>query len=180
MNLLDLVTAMEEKEDTDSFTVLDKTETTDPEQQRQLQEQPSPSLTLVMERAALKPLQQQIDAIDTDIKSYLPGCRYGTAERCLLVSRLFGDESATLFWLIALHYLDRARKAKESSSSSVTVPANDDDKWSLPLSLDILLGNATFKEYQLKRLRLQDARASTYDQISQCTENSIYLGNWKD
>merc|ERR1712142_18477 len=168
---------MEEKEDTDSFTVLDKAETIDSEQrQKELQEQPSPSLTLVMERAALKPLQQQVDAIDADIKSYLPGCRYGTAERCLLVSRLFGDESATLFWLIALHYLDRARKAKESSLSSVTVPANDDDRWSLPLSLDILLGNATFKEYQLKRLRLQDARASTYDQISQCTENSIYLG----
>ena len=45
------------------------------------------------------------------------------------------------------------------------------------MSMDILLGNEAYKDYQLKRLSLQDARASTYEQISQCTENSIYLGN---
>jgi len=38
------------------------------------------------------------------------------------------------------------------------------------------MDNEAYNEYQLSRLRLQDARASTYEQINQCTENSIYLG----
>jgi len=96
------------------------------------------------------------------------------------VAQLFGDESASVFWLVALHYLERGAQRK------TPVLMNTDDgqspkreasfRWTLPLSMDVLLGNEIYQEYQLKRLSLQDARASTYEQISQCTENSIYLG----
>ena len=172
LNLLDLVTP-EEKEETSSEST---DSSSDLLQQQQQQQQ---GLNLVMERGALKPLQQQVDAIDSSIKSYLPGCRFGTAERCLLVAQLFGDESAALFWLMALHYLERqtasASSASEKGNSDGKSPS-DSSRWSLPLSMDILLGNDIYKDYQLKRLSLQDARASTYEQISQCTENSIYLG----
>ena len=105
LNILDLVTPEETEE-----TVGDQP----PSEQEQQQQQPQhqQTLNLVMERNVLKPLQQQIDAIDASIKSYLPGCRFGTAERCLLVAQLFGDESASIFWLVALHYLERGAQRK--------------------------------------------------------------------
>jgi len=36
-------------------------------------------------------------------------CMTGTAERCLLTARLFGDESELAFWTVALHYIRAAR-----------------------------------------------------------------------
>jgi hypothetical protein len=66
---------------------------------------------------------------------------------------------------VALHFA-LAKVAKDANL----------ERTSLPLSFDILLENKSYKDYQLRRLSLQDARASTYDQVSQCTENCIYLG----
>ena len=170
LDLLGLVSAEDSEE---TKTDADSEQLTSQQQQQSAQPQQHSSPSLVMELPALKPLQQQIGAIDAEIKTYFPSCRYGIAERCFLVARLFGDESAALFWLVALHYLRRKATRQQNQLQKCD---KTDSQWSLPLSLDILMGNESYKDYQLKRLRLQDARASTYEQISQCTENSIYLG----
>ncbi|KAK2170890.1 hypothetical protein NP493_1127g02083 [Ridgeia piscesae] len=65
-------------------------------------------------------VKEQLDIIDSDLKAYLPQCQFGTAQRCLLTARLFGDEMDVTFWTVAVHYL-RAEKAcphtKEESVS---------------------------------------------------------------
>ena len=62
----------------------------------------------------------QLKNISSELASYLPTCRFGTAERCLLTARLFGDESEVRFWTIALHYL-RAEKAQPVSKDSSAI-----------------------------------------------------------
>ncbi|KAL3863810.1 hypothetical protein ACJMK2_005541 [Sinanodonta woodiana] len=52
-----------------------------------------------------KIVNSQLELIDRNVVSYLNKCRFGTAERCLLTARLFGDESEVRFWTVALHYL---------------------------------------------------------------------------
>ncbi|XP_014675037.1 PREDICTED: WD repeat-containing protein 11-like [Priapulus caudatus] len=61
-------------------------------------------------------VNEQVDVLDRDVRSYLPSCRFGVAERCLTVGRLFGDESEIYFWTVALYYL-RAEKARPMSKS---------------------------------------------------------------
>ncbi|XP_005089399.1 WD repeat-containing protein 11 [Aplysia californica] len=60
-----------------------------------------------------KPVQKRISAqlqlIDKELTEYLPVCRFGTAHRCLLIARLYGDESEVHFWNVALHYLRSLR-----------------------------------------------------------------------
>lgn len=50
-------------------------------------------------------VNKNLKLIDNDLAEYLVHCRYGTAERCLLTARLFGDELEINFWTIALHYM---------------------------------------------------------------------------
>ncbi|XP_052100859.1 WD repeat-containing protein 11-like [Mytilus californianus] len=50
-------------------------------------------------------INRQFSLIDRDLADYLPVCKFGVAERCLLVARLFGDESDVLFWTVAMNYL---------------------------------------------------------------------------
>ena len=43
----------------------------------------------------VKMVNQQLSYINPDLKTlvaYLPNCRFGTAKRCLLTARLFGDD----------------------------------------------------------------------------------------
>ena len=68
----------------------------------------------------------QLKNINTDLAAYLPQCRFGTAERCLLTARLFGDESEIRFWTIALHYL-RAEKAQPMSKTSSAIFSKQED-----------------------------------------------------
>ncbi|XP_064605109.1 WD repeat-containing protein 11-like [Liolophura sinensis] len=80
-----------------------------------------------------KSINQQLEVLDHELSDYLPVCKFGTAHRCLLVARLFGDESETHFWTVALHYL-RTNKispiskppsrvsSQTESSSDVFVP----------------------------------------------------------
>ena len=79
------------------------------------------------EEKMVKMVNQQLSYISPDLVAYLPNCRFGTAERCLLTARLFGDESEIRFWTIALHYL-RAQKAQPlSETSSAIVYKQEDD-----------------------------------------------------
>ncbi|OWF51700.1 WD repeat-containing protein 11-like isoform X2 [Mizuhopecten yessoensis] len=50
-------------------------------------------------------INKHLNLLDSGVTEYIGNCRFGTAERCLLVARLFGDESDLLFWTVALHYL---------------------------------------------------------------------------
>ncbi|XP_056005072.1 WD repeat-containing protein 11-like [Ostrea edulis] len=77
-----------------------------------LQNQPwNPEFTLKLEglREGEQNLQtavnKQIDLLDSDTLDYLPLCRFGVAERCLMLAKVFGDESDFLFWTVALYYL---------------------------------------------------------------------------
>ncbi|XP_071090050.1 WD repeat-containing protein 11-like isoform X1 [Haliotis cracherodii] len=67
----------------------------------------------------------QIQLIDGDLLAYLPYCQFGTAQRCLLTARLFGDESEIHFWTVALHYL-RSTKAQPVSKSPSRVTSQAD------------------------------------------------------
>eukprot|EP00117_Sycon_ciliatum_P023491 scpid39681/ scgid1226/ WD repeat-containing protein 11; Bromodomain and WD repeat-containing protein 2; WD repeat-containing protein 15 len=47
--------------------------------------------------------------LPSDMKKFFPKAPLGTAQRCLLVARLFGDEWEVSFWEVALFYLMKAR-----------------------------------------------------------------------
>jgi len=47
----------------------------------------------------------------------------GTAERCLLTARLFGDESELAFWTVALHYIRAARSGAAAIPRSASAAA---------------------------------------------------------
>ncbi|XP_064630114.1 WD repeat-containing protein 11-like isoform X2 [Lineus longissimus] len=65
-----------------------------------------------------KAVNQELEIMDNNLKSYLPCCQFGTAQRCLLAARLFGDESELEFWEIALHYLRSEKTGPMSKSPS--------------------------------------------------------------
>ncbi|XP_041368583.1 WD repeat-containing protein 11-like [Gigantopelta aegis] len=67
----------------------------------------------------------QLNLIDSELLDYLRNCQFGTAQRCLLTARIFGDESELHFWTVALHYL-RSTKVQSSSKSPSRVPSNSD------------------------------------------------------
>lgn len=72
------------------------------------------------DKRLIEDINSQLNMIDQELADYLPVCKYGVAERCLLVSRLFGDESDLLFWTVALYYLctEKISPIKNSSPSS--------------------------------------------------------------
>ncbi|CAL1537683.1 unnamed protein product [Lymnaea stagnalis] len=57
------------------------------------------------DRPSQKRANAQLQLIEKELTDYLPHAKFGTAHRCLLVARLFGDESEVHFWTVALHYL---------------------------------------------------------------------------
>lgn len=81
------------------------------------------SFTLDGFRDEDKELQSTVNThlsrLNDGLLTYLPMCRFGTAERCLLTARFFGDESEVHFWTVALHYLrtNKARPVWKSGSS---------------------------------------------------------------
>lgn len=83
-----------------------------------------------------KELQKTVNShmalMNSGLVSYLPKCQFGTAERCLITARIFGDESEVQFWTIALHYLrtNRARPSWKESGSAT--PAEGKDRYVPP------------------------------------------------
>ncbi|KAK3585480.1 hypothetical protein CHS0354_003328 [Potamilus streckersoni] len=72
-------------------------------------------------------VNSQLELIDRNVLSYLHKCRFGTAERCLLTARLFGDESEVRFWTVALHYLiSHKYQPLHQSFSSSSLSQNGD------------------------------------------------------
>eukprot|EP00794_Sanderia_malayensis_P005451 gene5450-6133_t len=51
------------------------------------------------------PLKASLENLPSEYSRRLNSVKYGTAERCCIVSQIFGDESDSVFWNVALHYL---------------------------------------------------------------------------
>ena len=116
------------------------------------------------EEKVMKMVNQQLKYVDPELVAYLPSCRFGTAERCLLAARLFGDESEIRFWTIALHYL-RAKKAQPLSKTTSaifnkqeddifrpqTVVSKDSNDLDLVCSDDVSLSFLPFKDQPLEK-----------------------------
>jgi len=64
----------------------------------------------------------QLELLDDDLRLYLESCPFGTAERCLITARLFGDESELMFWTVALHYIRAARCGTSTTSMGTLLP----------------------------------------------------------
>ncbi|XP_077894587.1 WD repeat-containing protein 11 isoform X3 [Ictidomys tridecemlineatus] len=122
-------------------------------------------------------LQEQLNSLSNDIKKLLLDPEFTLLQRCLLVSRLYGDESELHFWTVAAHYLHSLSQAK-SGSTVVTKEAIPRDKLSNPLDIcyDILCENAYFQKFQLERVNLQEVKRSTYDHTRKCTDQLLLLG----
>ncbi|CAH1783668.1 unnamed protein product [Owenia fusiformis] len=147
-------------------------------------------------------VNDQLALLESDVLDYLPHCQFGTAQRCLLVARLFGDESEMNFWTLALHYL-RAEKADPSSKVSTPMSHSDsgdlfipraesqdlvqlEDKstleWSfikdkpLETCYDVLIDNKSFQQKELDRVSLHDSKRATYEHTRKSVETLILLG----
>uniref|UniRef100_A0A8C0RRN0 WD repeat domain 11 n=1 Tax=Canis lupus familiaris TaxID=9615 RepID=A0A8C0RRN0_CANLF len=122
-------------------------------------------------------LQEQLNSLSNDIKKLLLDPEFSLLQRCLLVSRLYGDESELHFWTVAAHYLHSLSQEKPASSptSKDTEPR---DKVNNPLDIcyDILCENAYFQKFQLERVNLQEVKRSTYDHTRKCTDQLLLLG----
>ncbi|XP_047128065.1 WD repeat-containing protein 11 isoform X1 [Hydra vulgaris] len=57
-------------------------------------------------------VQEQLQNLSSSVLSNLYNCPFGTAERCIYIAQLFGDESDWFFWTVALHYLRCERQRK--------------------------------------------------------------------
>ncbi|GFO31567.1 WD repeat-containing protein 11 [Plakobranchus ocellatus] len=75
------------------------------------------------DRSGQKRVAAQLQLVDKELMDYLPQSKFGVAHRCLLVARLFGDESEVHFWTVALHYLRFFK---------VVGPVNDDSGFISP------------------------------------------------
>ncbi|XP_033005406.1 WD repeat-containing protein 11 [Lacerta agilis] len=122
-------------------------------------------------------LQEQLHSLSNDIKKLLLDPEFTLLQRCLLVSRLYGDESELHFWTAAAHYLHTFSRRKP-----LTVKAEDtlipQGKWISPLDIcyDILCENSYFQKFQLERVNLQEVKRSNYDHTKKCTDQLLLLG----
>ncbi|XP_071485424.1 WD repeat-containing protein 11-like [Diadema antillarum] len=152
----------------------------------------------------IKSVNQQLQIMPSDVRRFLPECPHGTAQRCLIAARLFGDEAEAEFWNVALYYL-RVERVKKSLGKSKEDLLQDDPLAEfgveppydpspfhqteplkptnpalrdLPLDMcyDVLCDNSTFKKYQLERILLHDGKRTTYEHTMKCVENFILLG----
>uniref|UniRef100_H3AKR3 WD repeat-containing protein 11 n=1 Tax=Latimeria chalumnae TaxID=7897 RepID=H3AKR3_LATCH len=120
-------------------------------------------------------VQEQMNALSNDIKSLLLDPEFCLLQRCLLVARLFGDESELQFWTVAAHYLHSVSQGKQPA-----LPGTDGtfQKQENPLDIcyDILCENSYFQKFQLERVNLQEAKRSTYEHTKKCADQLLLLG----
>uniref|UniRef100_A0A672NJL1 WD repeat-containing protein 11 n=1 Tax=Sinocyclocheilus grahami TaxID=75366 RepID=A0A672NJL1_SINGR len=105
----------------------------------------------------------------SDIKSVLQDPNLNLLQRCLLVSRLFGDESDLQFWTVAAHYV-------QSFAQSCQTPAEVPQSSHLDICHDILCESSFFQRFQLERVRLQEVKRSSYEHTKKCADQLLLLG----
>uniref|UniRef100_A0A8D0AN34 WD repeat-containing protein 11 n=1 Tax=Sander lucioperca TaxID=283035 RepID=A0A8D0AN34_SANLU len=100
-----------------------------------------------------------MDITQVDMKSVLQDPELSLLQRCLLVSRLFGDESDLHFWTVARH------------EGTQTSPPNH-----LDICHDVLCESSYFQKFQLDRVHLQEVKRSSYDHTKKCADQLLLLG----
>ncbi|XP_075791464.1 WD repeat-containing protein 11 isoform X1 [Pelodiscus sinensis] len=120
-------------------------------------------------------LQKQLDSLSNDIKKLMLDPEFTVLQRCLLVARLYGDESELHFWSVAAHYLHSFSQEK-----LLTAKTTDSlqEKMINPLDIcyDILCENSYFQKFQLERVHLQEVKRSTYEHTRKCADQLLLLG----
>ncbi|GFY16613.1 WD repeat-containing protein 11 [Trichonephila clavipes] len=127
--------------------------------------------------------EEQLESLSSDWRHYLKCCPYGTAERCLFVSRIFGDNEGCLFWTVALHFLKQQKYEQLllGSKSKEQKEAKDEDSQHflnhpLDTAYDFFCDSDVYKKLQLDRVRLHLSKRTTYSQTQQCAERLLLLG----
>ncbi|XDV50891.1 hypothetical protein PO909_019879, partial [Leuciscus waleckii] len=126
-------------------------------------------------------IQEQLNSLSNDIKSVLQDPKLNLLQRCLLVSRLFGDESDLQFWTVAAHYIQSFSPSCQPSGSVPEGQAAAEGPQSTPGShLDIchdtLCESSFFQRFQLERVRLQEVKRSSYEHTKKCADQLLLLG----
>lgn len=126
-------------------------------------------------------IQEQLNSLSNDIKSVLQDPNLNLLQRCLLVSRLFGDESDLQFWTVAAHYIQSFSQSCQPSGSVPEGQAAAEGPQSTPGShLDIchdtLCESSFFQRFQLERVRLQEVKRSSYEHTKKCADQLLLLG----
>ncbi|XP_077206059.1 WD repeat-containing protein 11 [Paroedura picta] len=120
-------------------------------------------------------LQEQLYSLSNDIKKLLLDPEFTLLQRCLLVARLYGDESELHFWTVAAHYLHAFSQEKTMAKAEDLF---SQEKRSSPLDIcyDTLCENSYFQKFQLERVNLQEVKRSNYDHTRKCTDQLLLLG----
>lgn len=124
-------------------------------------------------------IQEQLNSLSNDMKSVLQDPELSLLQRCLLVSRLFGDESDLLFWTVAAHYLQsfaQARQLHLSSAETQSEEAQPSPQSHLDICHDVLCESSYFQKFQLDRVHLQEVKRSSYDHTKKCADQLLLLG----
>ncbi|XP_057197322.1 WD repeat-containing protein 11, partial [Triplophysa rosa] len=126
-------------------------------------------------------IQEQLNSLSNDIKSVLQDPNLNLLQRCLLVSRLFGDESDIQFWTVAAHYIQFFAQNRQPIRSTPEGQAPAEDLQSTPvIHLDIchdtLCEGYFFQRFQLERVHLQEVKRSSYEHTKKCADQLLLLG----
>ncbi|XP_037638184.1 WD repeat-containing protein 11 [Sebastes umbrosus] len=127
-------------------------------------------------------IQEQLNSLSNDMKSVLQDPELSLLQRCLLVSRLFGDESDLHFWTVASHYLQSFAKARQLSVSTAEGQAQSEGAQPssphnhLDICHDYLCESSYFQKFQLDRVHLQEVKRSSYEHTKKCADQLLLLG----
>ncbi|XP_051506829.1 WD repeat-containing protein 11 isoform X2 [Myxocyprinus asiaticus] len=126
-------------------------------------------------------IQEQLNSLSNDIKSVLLDPNLNLLQRCLLVSRLFGDESDLQFWTVTAHYIQSFAKSQQPSGSAPEGAAPAEGPQStlvshLDICHDTLCESSFFQRFQLERVRLQEVKRSSYEHTKKCADQLLLLG----
>uniref|UniRef100_A0A4W3H4F0 WD repeat-containing protein 11 n=1 Tax=Callorhinchus milii TaxID=7868 RepID=A0A4W3H4F0_CALMI len=122
-----------------------------------------------------QPWNEQYSLDIIDMKSLFLDPEFHLLQRCLLVARLFGDESELHFWTVAAHYLHSFSHGKQQLEPS-TIPVHESQENPLDICCDILCENSYFQRSQIERVNLQEAKRTTYDHTRKCADQLLLLG----
>ncbi|KAM4592216.1 WD repeat-containing protein 11 [Odontesthes bonariensis] len=123
-------------------------------------------------------IQEQLNSLSNDMKSVLQDPELSLLQRCLLVSRLFGDESDLHFWTVASHYLQSFAQARQLSVSTAegSEAAQPSPQNHLDICHDVLCESSYFEKFQLDRVHLQEVKRSSYEHTKKCADQLLLLG----
>ncbi|XP_056147631.1 WD repeat-containing protein 11 [Lampris incognitus] len=126
-------------------------------------------------------IQEQLNSLSNDMKSVLQDPELNLLQRCLLVSRLFGDESDLNFWTVAAHYLQSFAHARLLSVPTAEGPTQSEGIHPSPqnhldICHDTLCESCYFQKFQLDRVHLQEVKRSSYEHTKKCADQLLLLG----